>query len=101
MYKLIQIMLTCIFTTFCWLSAAHAENAVDCSTAKSDIAHLEHEKKSTDERVAKGVFAVMPIGLALNTMQKAGKSDSEKMDSKEYSKQIDSRIAEIKSECGV
>ena len=47
------------------------------------------------------VFAVMPIGLALNTMQKAGKSDSEKMDSKEYSKQIDSRIAEIKSECGL
>ena len=42
----------------------------------------------------------MPIGLALNETQKMthGKKG---MDTKEYSKQIDSRIAEIKSACGI
>ena len=38
--------------------------AVNCDTAQADIAHLQHEKKSTDERIAKGVFSIMPIGLA-------------------------------------
>jgi hypothetical protein len=101
MNKLNQIIVTSIFTILCWLPAVHAEQGVDCSTAKADIAHLQHEKKSTDERIAKGVFAIMPIGLALNAVQSAGDSSSKNMDSKEYSKQIDSRIAEIKSECGV
>jgi len=48
--------------------------AVNCDTAQEDIAHLQHEKKSTDERVAKGVFSVMPIGIALNVAASAAET---------------------------
>jgi hypothetical protein len=98
---LIRATLISIFTLLSFSPVAHAEQGVDCSTAKADIAHLEHEKKSTDERVAKGVFSIMPIGLALNAVQSAGQSSNDKMDSKQYSAQIDTRIAEIKSACGL
>lgn len=35
--------------------------AIDCSTSLEDIAHLQHEKKSTNERKMKGV-----LGIAVN-----------------------------------
>ena len=76
--------------------------AVNCDTAQADIAHLQHEKKSTDERVAKGVFSIMPIGLALNAASSAAESGSQKeMDIKEYNKKLSERIAEIKQACGI
>ncbi len=82
---------------------ALAENAaVDCDTAQADIAHLQHEKKSTDERIAKGVFSIMPIGLVLNAASSAAESGSKKeMDAKEYNKKIGERIDEIKKTCGI
>lgn len=83
--------------------SAHAQNAsVNCDTAKEDIAHLEHEKKSTDERAVKGVVSIMPIGLAINaadSMAKSGKH--EEMDIKEYNEKLTQRIEEIKQACGI
>ena len=76
--------------------------AVNCDTAKEDIAHLQHEKKSTDERAVKGVMSIMPIGLALNTATSAAESGSQKeMDIKEYNQKLTDRIAEIKQTCGI
>ena len=76
--------------------------AVNCDTAQEDIAHLQHEKKSTDERVAKGVFSIMPIGLALNVASSAAESGSQKeMDIKEYNERLTQRIDEIKQACGI
>ncbi len=95
------IVFNCLIGACMYSASAYAEQHVDCSTAESDIAHLKHEKKSTDERVAKGVFSIMPIGIALNAMQKAGEDDAKEMETKEYSKQLDARIAEIKSTCGI
>ena len=43
------------------------EPAVNCDTAQQDLAHLQHEKKSTEERMLLGVTSIMPIGLVLNT----------------------------------
>ncbi len=75
---------------------------VDCSTAKDDIAHLEHEKKSTDERQVKGVMSIMPIGLAINAVGEAADSGSNKeMDIKEYNQKLTDRINEIKQACGM
>ena len=75
---------------------------VDCSTAEQDIAHLEHEKKSTDERQVKGVMSLMPIGLAINALGEMDGSDSGKeMDIKEYNQKLTDRIAEIKQACGM
>jgi len=99
MTKIIPTIGKGLFITLFWLSATNAY--AQCSTAKDDIAKLEHEKHDTDDRIAKGVFAVLPIGLVLNTAQKAGETEQEKMDAKEYEKQIDERIAEIKKECGL
>ena len=83
--------------------SAQAQNAaVNCDTAKGDIAHLQHEQKSTDDRIAKGVFSIMPIGLALNTTQSVADSGSHKeMDIKEYNEKLTQRIAEIKQACGI
>ena len=75
---------------------------VDCSTAEADIAHLEHEKKSTDERQVKGVMSIMPIGLAINAVGEAADSGSSKeMDIKEYNQKLTDRINEIKQACGM
>jgi len=80
-----------------------AQNAgVNCDTAEQDIAHLEHEKKSTDDRIAKGVFSIMPIGLALNASQSVAESGSQKeMDINAYQEQLTQRIEEIKQACGI
>ncbi len=80
--------------------AAEAQGRVDCATANADIAHLEHEKKSTVERMAKGVTSIMPIGLALNLLKGTEKENVE-MATGEYNKKIDMRVAEIKDTCGI
>ena len=82
---------------------AHAQNAaVNCDTAEEDIAHLEHEKKSTDDRAVKGVVSIMPIGLAINAADSVAKSGEHKeMDINEYNERLSQRIAEIKQACGI
>ncbi len=84
-------------------SGARAQDAaVNCDTAQQDIAHLQHEKKSTDDRVVKGVMSIMPISLVLNTASSAADSGSQKeMDIKKYNEKITQRIAEIKQTCGI
>ncbi len=54
------------------------DTAVNCDTAQADIADLQHEKKSTDERIAKGVFSILPIGLVINAASSAAESGSQK-----------------------
>jgi len=83
--------------------SAFAEEApVNCETAEQDLAHLQHEKKSTDERKVKGVLSVMPIGLAINAASSVAEHDENKeMDIDEYNKHIDAQIELIKSTCGV
>lgn len=84
---------------------APEQKPIDCSTATADISHLQHEKKSTNERVAKGVFSIMPIGLVMNETQSVTTSKSAKehkeMDIKEYNAKIDQRIADIKQTCNI
>lgn len=78
------------------------EPAVNCDTAEQDLAHLQHEKKSTDERKVKGVLSVMPIGIAINTASGIAEHDENKeMDIDEYNKHIDAQIELIKSTCGI
>ena len=78
------------------------EPAVNCDTAQQDLAHLQHEKKSTDERKVKGVLSVMPIGIAINTASSVAEHDEHKeMDIDEYNKHIDAQIERIKSTCGI
>ena len=80
------------------------QKPIDCSTAQDDISTLVHEHKSTDERIAKGVFSIMPIGIVLNTASSATESGAGKqkeMDIKEYNLKIDQRITDIKRTCNI
>ena len=80
------------------------QKPIDCSTAQQDIQTLVHEHKSTDERIAKGAFSIMPIGIVLNESKKATESKAEKqkeMDIKEYNLKIDQRITNIKKTCNI
>jgi len=96
-------LLTCFISAALTFSAPHVWSATDdCSNAKADIAHLEHEKKSTDERKVKGVLAILPIGLVVNAVSDDGESDPNKeMEINEYNQKIDDRIAEIKKNCNL
>jgi hypothetical protein len=84
---------------FAW---AEHPNQGDCSHAKEDVSHLQHEKKSTDERKMKGVLAITPLGLVVNAVSSDDKSDSnEAMDIDAYNAKIDERIAEIQKSCNL
>jgi hypothetical protein len=74
----------------------------DCSNAKADLSHLQHEKKSTDERTVKGVLAILPIGLVVNAATSGGDKEADpnqEMEIKEYNKKIDESIAALKKNC--
>ncbi len=99
---IIGILLAAILTFGSGSAWAEQQNPIDCSTAKDDIAHLKHEKKSTDEREMKGVLAILPIGLVVNAVHSASTSDSPKeMEIKKYNQKISDRIAEIQKSCNI
>jgi len=76
--------------------------SADCSTAEADIATLNSEKKSIDERKMKGIMGVLPIGLVVNAADSAIKDESpEKMEIDEYNKKITERIEEIQKKCNI
>ena len=80
------------------------QKPIDCSTAQDDIKTLVHEHKATDERIAKGAFSILPIGIVLNESKKVTESSAEKqkeMDIKEYNLKIDQRITDIKRTCNI
>ena len=84
------------------LGAQAEPGAVNCDTAEQDLAHLQHEKKSTDERKVKGVLSVMPIGLAINTASSVAEHDEhEEMEIDEYNQRIEAQMDRIKSACGI
>ena len=102
-HKYLNCALTLVMFSFASVNTwSQQQNAVDCSTADADIVHLEHEKKSTDERAIKGVMGIMPIGLVINEASHLSKGDSKKeMEINEYNKKITERIDEIKKNCNV
>ena len=83
--------------------SADNQSAIDCGTASEDIAHLQHEKKSTDERKMKGVLGVLPIGIVVNAATGGYKKadPNKQMHVDEYNARIDSRIADIKKACKI
>jgi hypothetical protein len=84
------------------VSFASDSGSVDCSTAKEDIAHLKHEKKSTDERVIKGVVSILPIAIVVNVAHGVATQDSAKeMEINKYNQKISERITEIQQKCNV
>lgn len=79
---------------------ASLEKPVNCATAKQDIATLEEEKASVGRQLVAGVRSVVPFaaagGLLLGDYQ-----DRKAVATGEYNDQLDRKIQQIKSVCGV
>ena len=73
---------------------------VNCATAEGDIRILEGEKAHVAEQVASGVTAIAPAGFALGVVT-GTEGDKLEVASGDYNDQIDKKIAEIKSTCGL
>lgn len=100
----------CIILTFAFLFAgcakqykakeASLEQPVNCATAEADIELLQQEKTRVGERIQAGVMSIVPIplvgGLIAGTTKTKGK-----IATGQYDKQLDSKIAEIKSTCNI
>ena len=82
-------------------SQAWADYApIDCSTAKDDLATLQHEKKKTSDKAVGGIFAFTPIGLIANAATGEDRMDKDqKLSAEEYNKKIDEHMARIKAAC--
>jgi hypothetical protein len=79
------------------------QKPVNCSDAKEDIAALENEKASVLRRVGQGARFVVPVSVVVNIFQEGSGSDNVKdrnsIAAGDYNKEIDAKIAEIKSTC--
>ena len=73
---------------------------VNCTTAEGDIRVLENEKAHVAKQVASGVTAVAPAGLVLGVVT-GTEDDKLEVATGDYNDQIDKKIAEIKSTCGL
>ena len=71
----------------------------DCANAQDDVKRLNAEKDSTAARAAAGITAILPIGLVVHTMEGNEQQSLNEMGTDEHNKQIDQRIAQIKTEC--
>jgi hypothetical protein len=73
---------------------------VNCPTAEGDIRVLQGEKASTAAKIGNGVSMVVPIGLVVGVVTGTEKTKYQ-VSTGEYNKMIDTKIAEIKTTCGV
>ena len=72
---------------------------IDCSTAEQDIAALEKEKASVISQANAGSGMVMPTSAVIGILT-GDYADRTKVASGQYNKDIDNKIAQIKSACG-
>jgi hypothetical protein len=69
---------------------------INCFTAEGDIRVLQSEKANTLQQMAAGLQTSIVVGLITGTSK-----TSAQVESGEYNRMIDARIAEIKSVCGL
>lgn len=79
---------------------ARLKAPVNCATAQQDIETLKKEKSSNVERAANGITSVLPIGLVAGVVSGTA-GDKADVALGVYNDQIDAKIAEIKSTCGI
>jgi peptidoglycan hydrolase CwlO-like protein len=83
-------------------SWSQEQQAIDCSTAKDDIATLKSEKKETDDKLVHGFFGYTPIGLIANEVDSVAHSDDQSEQKiKAYNKKLQDKIEEIKKTCDI
>jgi hypothetical protein len=73
---------------------------INCATAEGDIRMLQHEKAHVAQRIIEGATAITPAGIVIGAVT-GTEGVKLKVAAGKYNKMIDSRIAEIKDQCGV
>jgi len=74
-------------------------SAYDCGNAPDDIKRLQAEKDSTAARTAKGITAILPIGIVVHTVEGNEQQSLDEMGTDKHNQQLDARINQIKSSC--
>jgi hypothetical protein len=78
----------------------HERRQIGNSSGKFGLRVLNSEKAHVGKQVASGVMAIAPAGLALGIVT-GTEGDKLQVASGDYNDQIDKKIAEIKSTCGL
>jgi hypothetical protein len=73
---------------------------INCFTAEGDIRVLQSEKANVAERMAAGLQTIAPTSIVVGLLTGTS-GTSAQVESGEYNRMIDARIAEIKSVCGL
>ena len=73
---------------------------IDCSKAQQDIALLNSEKARTSQEIEDGASSIIPVGAVAHLFGGSEKETFE-IGTGQYNKQLDDKIAEIKSACGM
>jgi hypothetical protein len=104
MYRSILIVGVAVLLAACSPESKQAKQElaqpVNCATAEGDIRVLNSEKAHVGKQVASGVTAIAPAGLVLGVVT-GTEGDKLEVASGDYNDQIDKKIAEIKSACGL
>jgi hypothetical protein len=73
--------------------------AYDCTNADDDMARLQREKDSTFARAARGITAILPIGIVVHTMKGNEIQSLDELTTDEHNRRLDRRIAQIMEHC--
>lgn len=73
---------------------------INCFTAEGDIRVLQSEKANVAQQMAAGLQAIVPTSIVVGLITGTSGTRAQ-VESGEYNKMIDARIAEIKSVCGI
>ena len=73
---------------------------IHCATAEGDIRVLQSEKANVAQQMAAGIAAIVPTSIVVGLVT-GTEGTKAQVESGEYNRKIDARIAEIKSTCGV
>jgi hypothetical protein len=73
---------------------------INCFTAEGDIRVLQSEKANVAQQMAAGLQTIVPTSIVVGLITGTSKTSAQ-VESGEYNRMIDARIAEIKSVCGM
>lgn len=73
---------------------------INCFTAEGDIRVLRSEKANVAQQMAAGIAAIVPTSIVVGLLT-GTEGTKAQVESGEYNRKIDARIAEIQSTCGV
>ncbi len=73
---------------------------INCFTAEGDIRVLRSEKANVAQQMAAGLQTIVPTSIVVGLITGTSKTSAQ-VESGEYNRMIDARIAEIKAVCGM